>query len=114
MIVPLDSMIIDFFVLFAPVPAIFCFEDVQLALLSWQRQCSDIVAIQVGFIVYMPEFSKGVVQCRVVSLCMSPKNDCFMSGALDHTVRLWDLRTNVCQVMCLYSGLHLLQYSLCL
>ena len=29
---------------------------------------------------------------------MSPKNDCFMSGALDHTVRLWDLRTNVCQV----------------
>ncbi|KAG0556495.1 hypothetical protein M758_11G056500 [Ceratodon purpureus] len=34
---------------------------------------------------------------RVVSLCMSPKNDCFMSGALDHTVRLWDLRTNVCQ-----------------
>ncbi|KAL3678072.1 hypothetical protein R1sor_021028 [Riccia sorocarpa] len=34
---------------------------------------------------------------RVVSLCMSPKNDCFMSGSLDHTVRLWDLRTNVCQ-----------------
>ncbi|CAM6097506.1 unnamed protein product [Calypogeia fissa] len=34
---------------------------------------------------------------RVVSLCMSPKNDSFMSGSLDHTVRLWDLRTNVCQ-----------------
>eukprot|EP00270_Netrium_digitus_P009756 TRINITY_DN2988_c0_g1_i1.p1 TRINITY_DN2988_c0_g1~~TRINITY_DN2988_c0_g1_i1.p1 ORF type:complete len:409 (+),score=87.56 TRINITY_DN2988_c0_g1_i1:30-1229(+) len=34
---------------------------------------------------------------RVVSLCMSPKTDCFMSGALDHTVRLWDLRTNACQ-----------------
>jgi WD40 repeat protein len=32
---------------------------------------------------------------------MSPKNDCFMSGALDHTVRLWDLRTNVCQVVVL-------------
>ncbi|EFJ06797.1 hypothetical protein SELMODRAFT_186562 [Selaginella moellendorffii] len=34
---------------------------------------------------------------RVVSLCMSPKNDSFMSGSLDHTVRLWDLRSNVCQ-----------------
>lgn len=33
---------------------------------------------------------------RVVSLCMSPKNDCFMSGSLDHTVRLWDLRDNTC------------------
>ena len=29
---------------------------------------------------------------------MSPKNDTFMSGSLDHTVRLWDLRTNICQV----------------
>lgn len=34
---------------------------------------------------------------RVVALCMSPKNDSFMSGALDHTVRLWDLRSNACQ-----------------
>ncbi|KAH7387381.1 hypothetical protein KP509_16G020200 [Ceratopteris richardii] len=34
---------------------------------------------------------------RVVSLCMSPKNDCFMSGSLDHTVRLWDLRDSACQ-----------------
>lgn len=34
---------------------------------------------------------------KVVSLCMSPKNDTFLSGALDHTVRLWDLRTCECQ-----------------
>ncbi|XP_077244252.1 transducin/WD40 repeat-like superfamily protein [Tasmannia lanceolata] len=34
---------------------------------------------------------------RVVSLCMSPVNDSFMSGSLDHTVRLWDLRVNSCQ-----------------
>ncbi|CAI7752008.1 unnamed protein product [Closterium sp. NIES-53] len=34
---------------------------------------------------------------KVVSLCMSPKNDSFLSGALDHTVRLWDLRTCECQ-----------------
>lgn len=34
---------------------------------------------------------------RVVSLCMSPINDSFMSGALDHSVRIWDLRVNACQ-----------------
>ncbi|CAL5371814.1 unnamed protein product [Camellia sinensis] len=34
---------------------------------------------------------------RVVSLCMSPVNDSFMSGSLDHTVRIWDLRVNACQ-----------------
>lgn len=35
---------------------------------------------------------------RVVSLCMSPINDSFMSGSLDHSVRIWDLRVNACQV----------------
>ena len=35
---------------------------------------------------------------RVVSLCMSPINDSFMSGSLDGSVRLWDLRVNACQV----------------
>ncbi|XP_031405175.1 protein ANTHESIS POMOTING FACTOR 1 [Punica granatum] len=34
---------------------------------------------------------------RVVSLCMSPINDSFMSGSLDHSVRVWDLRVNACQ-----------------
>ncbi|KAL5797024.1 hypothetical protein ACOSQ2_001844 [Xanthoceras sorbifolium] len=34
---------------------------------------------------------------RVVSLCMSPANDSFMSGSLDHSVRMWDLRVNACQ-----------------
>jgi WD40 repeat protein len=57
-----------------------------------------LVAIQGSFIAHILGLRKGVMQCRVVSLCMSPKNDCFMSGAMDHTVRLWDLRTNVCQV----------------
>lgn len=36
--------------------------------------------------------------CRIVSLCMSPINDSFMSGSLDHSVRIWDLRVNTCQV----------------
>eukprot|EP00007_Cunea_sp_BSH-02190019_P003772 CAMPEP_0174238030 /NCGR_PEP_ID=MMETSP0417-20130205/10098_1 /TAXON_ID=242541 /ORGANISM="Mayorella sp, Strain BSH-02190019" /LENGTH=316 /DNA_ID=CAMNT_0015316835 /DNA_START=23 /DNA_END=969 /DNA_ORIENTATION=+ len=34
---------------------------------------------------------------RVVSLSMSPTNDMFLSGSLDNTVRLWDLRVNLCQ-----------------
>ncbi|KAK6128317.1 hypothetical protein DH2020_037940 [Rehmannia glutinosa] len=34
---------------------------------------------------------------RVVSLCMCPVNDGFMSGSLDHSVRMWDLRVNACQ-----------------
>uniref|UniRef100_A0A915EXN0 WD repeat containing protein 82 n=1 Tax=Echinococcus canadensis TaxID=519352 RepID=A0A915EXN0_9CEST len=33
---------------------------------------------------------------RVVSLCMSPIDDTFLSGALDGTVRLWDLRSQNC------------------
>ncbi|KAL2943257.1 Protein ANTHESIS POMOTING FACTOR 1 [Bienertia sinuspersici] len=35
---------------------------------------------------------------RIVSLCMSPINDSFMSGSLDHSVRIWDLRVNACQI----------------
>ncbi|KAH7532470.1 protein ANTHESIS POMOTING FACTOR 1 [Ziziphus jujuba] len=34
---------------------------------------------------------------RIVSLCMSPINDSFMSGSMDHSVRIWDLRVNACQ-----------------
>eukprot|EP00200_Dunaliella_tertiolecta_P004296 CAMPEP_0202349436 /NCGR_PEP_ID=MMETSP1126-20121109/6933_1 /ASSEMBLY_ACC=CAM_ASM_000457 /TAXON_ID=3047 /ORGANISM="Dunaliella tertiolecta, Strain CCMP1320" /LENGTH=288 /DNA_ID=CAMNT_0048941255 /DNA_START=162 /DNA_END=1025 /DNA_ORIENTATION=+ len=31
------------------------------------------------------------------TLAMSPKNDIFMSASQDKTVRLWDMRTNLCQ-----------------
>uniref|UniRef100_A0A7N0SYY7 Uncharacterized protein n=1 Tax=Kalanchoe fedtschenkoi TaxID=63787 RepID=A0A7N0SYY7_KALFE len=41
-------------------------------------------------------FFKGHKE-RVISISMSPINDCFMSGSLDHTARMWDLRVNVCQ-----------------
>lgn len=34
---------------------------------------------------------------RIVSLCMSPINDSFMSGSVDRSVRIWDLRVNACQ-----------------
>ncbi|KAL5564147.1 hypothetical protein UlMin_027311 [Ulmus minor] len=34
---------------------------------------------------------------RIVSLCMSPVNDCFMFGSLNHSVRIWDFHVNACQ-----------------
>ncbi|KAI8468786.1 MAG: histone H3 methyltransferase complex and RNA cleavage factor II complex, subunit SWD2 [Monoraphidium minutum] len=36
---------------------------------------------------------------RVTGLDMSPKNDTFLSAGMDRTVRLWDLRTPVCQAV---------------
>ncbi|OIW03024.1 hypothetical protein TanjilG_13661 [Lupinus angustifolius] len=41
-------------------------------------------------------YFKGHKQ-RVVSLCMSPINDSFISGSVDHSARIWDLRVNACQ-----------------
>ncbi len=34
---------------------------------------------------------------RVVTLSMSPADDMFLSGSLDKTLRLWDLRSPNCQ-----------------
>ncbi|KAI0951071.1 hypothetical protein AcW1_008211 [Taiwanofungus camphoratus] len=42
------------------------------------------------------QYFKGHKQ-RVVSLEVSPVDDGFMSGSLDKTVRLWDLRTPTCR-----------------
>eukprot|EP00899_Mesostigma_viride_P007457 jgi/Mesvir1/16712/Mv15103-RA.1 len=41
---------------------------------------------------------------RVTSLSMSPKDDLFMSGSLDGTVRLWDLRSTACQGLLRLQG----------
>nr|CAH8874572.1 unnamed protein product [Trichobilharzia regenti] len=41
---------------------------------------------------------------RVVSLCMSPIDDTFLSGAMDFTIRLWDLRSPNCHGVMHISG----------
>lgn len=41
---------------------------------------------------------------KVVSLSMAPKDDMFISGSLDDTIRMWDLRTNICQGLLRRNG----------
>ena len=36
--------------------------------------------------------------CRVVSLSLCSRKECFISGSLDRTVLLWDQRAEKCQV----------------
>lgn len=43
------------------------------------------------YIRYYPGHEK-----KVVTLCMSPVDDKFLSGSLDQTIRLWDLRSPAC------------------
>lgn len=46
---------------------------------------------------YLPHIH--VCFCRVMTLHMSPMDDTFVSGSLDRTLRLWDLRSPNCQVL---------------
>ena len=41
---------------------------------------------------------------RVVTLCMSPTDDSFLSGSLDKSIRLWDLRSPNCQGLMQLAG----------
>ena len=51
----------------------------------------------------------------VVTLAMNPADDTFLSGSLDKTIRLWDLRSNHCQVcICSSVQLNILNLYLCL
>ncbi|CAG2253890.1 CPS35 [Mytilus edulis] len=51
------------------------------------------------YIRYFPGHTK-----KVVALNMSPINDSFLSGSLDKTLRLWDLRSQNCQGLMHLSG----------
>ncbi|CAJ0579886.1 unnamed protein product, partial [Mesorhabditis spiculigera] len=44
------------------------------------------------YIRYFPGHTK-----KVLTLCMSPQDDMFLSGSEDKTIRLWDLKTPNCQ-----------------
>jgi len=41
---------------------------------------------------------------RVVTLAMNPADDTFLSGSLDKSIRLWDLRSNHCQGLMKLAG----------
>lgn len=49
--------------------------------------------------------------CSVVSLMMSPISDCFLSGSLDRTIRLWDLRSQNCQGLMHLNGRPVASYD---
>jgi len=51
------------------------------------------------YIRYFPGHTK-----KVVTLCMSPIDDAFISGSMDKTIRLWDLRSQNCQGLMHLSG----------
>ncbi|XP_074644146.1 WD repeat-containing protein 82-like [Tubulanus polymorphus] len=51
------------------------------------------------YIRYFPGHTK-----KVVTLCMSPVDDTFLSGSLDRTIRLWDLRSHNCQGLMHLTG----------
>ena len=44
-------------------------------------------------------------------LMMSPINDCFLSGSLDKTIRLWDLRSQNCQGLMHLNGRPVASYD---
>lgn len=55
---------------------------------------------------YFPGHTK-----KVISLCISPIEDSFLSGSLDKTLRLWDLRSPNCQGVMHLSGRPIAAYD---
>lgn len=41
---------------------------------------------------------------RVVTLCMNPADETFLSGSMDKTIRLWDLKSNNCHGLMNLAG----------
>lgn len=55
---------------------------------------------------YFPGHTK-----KVISLCISPIEDSFLSGSLDKTLRLWDLRSPNCQGVMHLTGRPIASYD---
>lgn len=55
---------------------------------------------------YFPGHTK-----KVISLCISPVEDSFLSGSIDKTLRLWDLRSPNCQGVMHLSGRPIAAYD---
>ncbi|XP_031623759.1 WD repeat-containing protein 82-like [Contarinia nasturtii] len=55
---------------------------------------------------YFPGHTK-----KVISLCVSPVDDSFLSGSIDNTLRLWDLRTKNCQAILRSPGRTIAAYD---
>lgn len=48
---------------------------------------------------------------RVVTLCMSPADDTFLSGSLDQTIRLWDLKSDKPIAKLIFQGAPVANYD---
>lgn len=48
---------------------------------------------------------------KVISLCISPAGNSFLSGSMDKTLRLWDLRSSNCQAVMHSSGRTIAAYD---
>ena len=62
--------------------------------------CTLLVLSEVFLLSVLDSFTRFTLAffSRVMTLHMSPMDDTFVSGSLDRTLRLWDLRSPNCQV----------------
>ena len=82
---------------FGPIYNLFHFlkEEIQKAILN---VCRYMSLKENKYIRYFGGHDK-----KVVTLAMNPADDTFLSGSMDKTIRLWDLRSNHCQVCSLLT-----------
>ena len=70
----------------------------------YEQQFSLAMGLYFSYFVHSLCCPSVFCYCRVVNLMMSPINDTFLSGSLDRTIRLWDLRSPNCQGLMHLNG----------